>query len=448
VGAAMRDRDGLWFGWSGTVADAPSPPTTIEHDSVQYVVTDLKPNDFDEYYNGFANRALWPLLHYRVDLAEYLQTDFQGYRRVNDFFADRLSPLLRPDDLIWVHDYHLMPLARALRERGHKNRIGFFLHIPMPPYDLIQTLPTHREAFGALTDFDVIGFQTNGDAENFSRYALRVLGASTENGNTYKLNKQQFQVGVFPVGIEPIQFHDLARKSLATKFMGGFDRGMQGKRLVFGVDRLDYSKGILNRVQAFEKFLESSHEWWGKVTYLQVAPKSREDIPEYEQMYEKVSSQIGQINGRFGEIDWVPLRYVNRNYQREAIAGMLARADVGLVTPLRDGMNLVAKEFVAAQDPDDPGVLVLSEFAGAAAQLKQALIVNPHDVQSVSLAISKALQMDRIERMERYQSMMTNITAYDIAGWAESFLKALSDPTGTESTDRRHFVKERMTLPI
>jgi len=306
-----------------------------------------------------------------------------------------------------LFDYHLMPLAHALRDRGHKNRIGFFLHIPMPPQDLIQTLPTHRDAFGALTDFDLVGFQTEGDAENFSRYALRVLGASTENGTVYQLKNHRFQVGVFPVGIEPVQFQELAKKALATKFMGSFDRGMQGKRLVFGVDRLDYSKGILNRVHAFEQFLESADEWREKVTYLQVAPKSREDIPEYRQMYEKVSSRIGQINGRFGEIDWVPLRYVNRNYQRAAIAGMLAKADVGLVTPLRDGMNLVAKEFVAAQEPDNPGVLVLSEFAGAAAQLKEALIVNPHDVQSVARAILRALEMERPERIERYKAMMT-----------------------------------------
>ncbi|MEZ5730553.1 MAG: trehalose-6-phosphate synthase, partial [Burkholderiaceae bacterium] len=289
VDAAMREREGIWFGWSGKVSETPAAPAATEVDHVRYVVTDLRPTEFDEYYHGFANRVLWPILHYRVDLAEFSSANYEGYLRVNAFFADRLSEMLQPDDVIWVHDYHLMPLARALRIRGHMNRIGFFLHIPLPPPDLLTTLPKHKAIVGALTDFDLIGFQTENDAGNFARYLTTTIGAATRDGRLYQVGDRAFRIGVFPVGIDPHGIRKLASRAVKSSFVSDLERSLVGRSMVIGVDRLDYSKGILHRIDGYQRFLESSPDWRGKVTYLQIAPRSRSDIPEYADMDAAVS---------------------------------------------------------------------------------------------------------------------------------------------------------------
>jgi trehalose 6-phosphate synthase len=428
VEASMQGREGLWFGWSGNVSDDPAEPTVVERGRLKYVLTDLRPNDFQEYYNGYANRVLWPILHYRVDLAEFSQPEFEGYRRVNEFFADRLSPFLEEDDIIWVHDYHLMPFAVALRERGHANRIGFFLHTPMPPPDLLTTLPRHGQVVGALTEFNLIGFQTDNDAGNFARYLAIVVGAATRDGRRYRLGHQQFRVGVFPVGVDTVAFRRQAEQSTATDFARELEASLGGRTLLAGVDRLDYSKGILNRLDAFERFLGKYPEWHDKVTFLQIAPGSRSDIPEYVDIDAAVNAKVGHINGRFGGVAWVPLRYVSRAYKREEVAAVLRMARIAVVTPLRDGMNLVAKEFVAAQDPEDPGVLVLSQFAGAAAELEAALLVNPHDHGALADAIHVALNMPLQERRERHQEMLAVLEANQIRYWGQSFIEALTRP--------------------
>ncbi|HRP95416.1 MAG TPA: alpha,alpha-trehalose-phosphate synthase (UDP-forming) [Rhodocyclaceae bacterium] len=428
VEAAMRGREGMWLGWSGKVSEEPGALQTVERGRLRYVLTDVRPNDFQEYYNGFANRVLWPILHYRVDLAEFNQADFEGYRRVNEFFAERFGPLLEPDDVVWVHDYHLMPLARALRARGHGNRIGFFLHIPMPPPDLLTTLPRHEDVVGALAEFDLIGFQTENDAANFTRYLTTVTGAATHDGRRFRVGGRSFRVGVFPVGVDPQALRRLADTAQGGEFARELEASLAGRSLLIGVDRLDYSKGILHRLDAFERFLEKYPDWHGRATYLQIAPPSRADIPEYMDMDATVSAKVGHINGRFGGVAWVPLRYVNRSYQRDEIAVMLRMARVALVTPLRDGMNLVAKEFVAAQNADDPGVLVLSQFAGAAAELEAAVLVNPHDRDALATAIDTALRMPLEERRARHREMLAVIEANHIRFWGQSFLEALTRP--------------------
>lgn len=428
VDAAMRNREGIWFGWSGEKAEEPGPPTTVQRDNLQYILTDLHPQDFDEYYNGFANRVLWPILHYRVDLAEFNEADFGGYLRVNEFFAERLSPLLEVDDVLWVHDYHLIPLASALRQRGHANRIGFFLHIPMPPADLITALPHHDELIRALTQYNLIGFQTENDASNFARYLTRVVGAATPDGRRYHLEDQHFRVGVFPVGVDVAGFRRLAEEASQSQAAEDLRESLGGRALMVGVDRLDYSKGIVNRLDGYERFLERNPDWHNRVTCLQISPGSRQGIPEYADIDAAVSSRVGHINGRFGAVSWVPLRYVARNHQRADIAMVMRHARIGLVTPLRDGMNLVAKEFVAAQDADDPGVLVLSQFAGAAAELGGALIINPHDRDALADAMQQALRMPLKERQSRHRDMYAVLEANDIRFWGPSFIDALTRP--------------------
>ncbi len=297
VEAAMRNREGIWFGWSGEKAEEPGPATVVQRDNLQYILTDLHPQDFDEYYNGFANRVLWPILHYRVDLAEFNEAEFGGYQRVNEFFAERLSPLLEEDDVLWVHDYHLIPLASALRQRGHGNRIGFFLHIPMPPADLITALPHHDELLRALTEYNLIGFQTENDASNFARYLTRVVGAATPDGRRYHLEDQHFRVGVFPVGVDAAGFRRLAEEASQSQAAEDLRESLGGRALMVGVDRLDYSKGIVNRLDGYERFLELNPDWHNRVTCLQISPGSRQDIPEYADIDAAVSARVGISTG-------------------------------------------------------------------------------------------------------------------------------------------------------
>ncbi len=429
VNAALKHRTGVWFGWSGNVVDEPADtPTTFERDRVTYSVIDLSNADFQEYYNGFANRVLWPILHYRVDLAEFSRMELTGYFRVNENFADQISKILRPDDVVWVHDYHMMPLARYLRARGHENKIGFFLHIPMPPPDLIQALPRHADIVGALADYDLVGFQTESDRDNFGRYLSSQGALMSRDGFTYDFNGRLVRIATFPVSIETSSFAKTARRSARSTFVREVTDSLAGRRLMIGVDRLDYSKGILHRMEAFERFLRDYPDKRSQVTYLQITPKSRADIPEYASMDQQVSALAGRINGEFGEASGVPMRYVNRTYSRTALAGLYRSARVALVTPLRDGMNLVAKEYVAAQDPEDPGVLILSQFAGALGELGQgALVVNPHEGEGVAAAINRALDMPLDERKARHKLMYEVIERYDIDRWAETFLFALGE---------------------
>jgi trehalose 6-phosphate synthase len=425
VNAAFKHRPGTWFGWSGKVTTYPKAATRkMLHGQVTYITLDLSKEDHREYYNGFANRVLWPILHYRVDLAEFSRRDLSGYLRVNDHFARELHEVLGPDDLVWVHDYHLMPLAKALRGLGHKNRIGFFLHIPCPPPEMLTALPHHERLIPSLCDYDLVGFQTGDDAFNFSRYLTRECGLHSHDFN-FMVGDRTMRVDVFPVGIETGAFARLAQRSERLPLVQRVLESLAGRALIIGVDRLDYSKGIAHRLSAFERFLHTQPDWRGKVTYLQIAPKSRSEIPEYADIEQGIGAAAGRINGAYGEADWTPIRYVNRAYSRSTLAGLYRAARAGLVTPLRDGMNLVAKEYIASQNPDDPGVLILSRFAGAAHECKAALLVNPYDPDSVAIAIGRALSMPMAERRERHKSLFEVLSHNDIQYWADRFLGEL-----------------------
>jgi trehalose 6-phosphate synthase len=419
--ALLKNYKCVWVGWSGKAVDDPADVTVQHHtaDGTDYVVTDLCRQDFEEYYNGFANRVLWPVLHYRQDLAEFSRRDLSGYLRVNDRFAEILASQLKPGDLVWVHDYHLMPLARVLRARGLTNRIGFFLHIPMPPPEVIAAMPGHERVVGALADYDLVGFQTEADTANFARYIARQLGTSPHMGTL----PGGFRVGTFPVGIETADFLRMAREGVRDETVARL--AATTRDLVIGVDRLDYSKGLNLKFLAFEQMLKRHPEWCGQVTMLQITPKSRSAIAEYAAMEEELDTLSGRINADYGNCLWTPIRFVTRTYSRDMLAGMFRVARVGVVTPLRDGMNLVAKEFVAAQDREDPGVLVLSEFAGAAAELKAALLVNPNDPESVANTIHRALTMPLTERKNRHRDLLTAVRATDISKWSEKFIALL-----------------------
>ena len=431
---ALAHNGGIWVGWSGKVGAQDKLRTrSIKHNNVEYVVTDLTRHEFEEYYNGFANRVLWPILHYRLDLAEFARRDLSGYFRVNDHFATELEKVISDDDLIWAHDYHLIPIADALRRRGHANRIGFFLHVPFPPPEVITSLPNHEQLIPLLMQYDVVGFQTARDADNFVRYLISECDQAREmrifeiagRQTTVSVRGQQTRIGSFPVGIEPRVFQRLARRNMRSPLVKEMVASLGGRLLVIGVDRLDYSKGLVQRLDAFDHFLANHSEWIGKVIYLQITPKNRSEIPEYAELEEALGSAAGRINGKYGDVSWTPIRYVNRVYGRSALAGLYRTARVGLVTPLRDGMNLVAKEYVAAQNPDDPGVLILSRFAGAAIEFRRALLVNPYDPEQVAGAIAQALAMPIEERRARHQALLAAVVDYDVDRWQHEFLAAL-----------------------
>jgi trehalose 6-phosphate synthase len=450
VRSLLKQHGGLWFGWSGTVAaDRDLATSAIHQGGLSYVVTDLAESDYQEYYNGFANRVLWPILHYRLDLAEFTRRDLSGYRRVNVHFANQLNDLLQGDDVVWVHDYHLIPLAKMLRDRGHRNRIGFFLHIPFPPPEILTALPNHEWLIPQLSAYDLVGLQTQNDAVNCARYFENECRLELRGECAYQTADRMVQVGAFPIGIETEEFSRLARRSVRSALVRNVLDSLAGRAMMIGVDRLDYSKGLAQRMDAFDRFLTVYPDWRGKVTYLQITPKSRSEIQEYAGMERTISEAAGRINGTFGEAAWTPIRYVNRAYSRSVLAGLYRSARVGLVTPLRDGMNLVAKEYVAAQDPEDPGVLVLSRFAGAAAELTAALLVNPYDPETVATSISHALSMPVEERRTRHEALYRVVSANDVNAWSAHFLSTLTKrPDEPDRRDQSDFRTAASSTPL
>ncbi len=425
--AALRERGGLWFGWSGRSVNEVSGALHEQTDgAIRFLTMDLSKADLDSYYNGFSNRALWPLLHFRLDLVDYDRGKREGYWKVNRLFADTLAPRLREDDTVWIHDYHLIPLAALLRERGIGCRMGFFLHVPLPSADLMQALPEHRALFSALYAYDLLGFQTRRDVDRFQSYVRLFAGGSLVDADTIRTpDGRRVITSAFPIGIDTAQIARQARSAVGNKAVRSLRHSLQHRKLAIGVDRLDYSKGLPERFHGFERYLQRHPQGRGALTFLQIAPVSRGSVAEYRTLRSELEQLAGHINGAHADADWTPLRYVNRNYAHSTLTGFYREAAVGLVTPLRDGMNLVAKEYVASQNPDDPGVLVLSLLAGAADELQQALLVNPHDLDGVADAIAHAADMPRAERIERWRAMMEHLQEFDIHRWQREYLQVL-----------------------
>jgi trehalose 6-phosphate synthase len=412
---ALEKRDALWFGWSGgTAAETEGTPALLRHGRTTYATIDLGHDDYRHYYQGFSNAALWPVLHYRLGVARFDREDWVGYRRVNAAFAAALAPQLRPDDTIWVHDFHLFLLAAELRALGCRQKIGFFLHVPFPPRAVFTGLPNAHAVLEAMAAPDAIGVQTEDDAENL-RAALIAAG----------LADAALRVGAFPIGIDAEGFAALAAQRAGSKEVRQLHASLVDRALAIGVDRLDYTKGLPQRIAGFGKLLERFPRHRGKVTFLQVAPVSRGDVAQYRALRRELDEGVGRINGQYAEPDWAPIRYLTRGVPRPLLAGYMRLARIGLVTPLRDGMNLVAKEYVAAQDPADPGVLILSRFAGAALELDGALLVNPLDPDDIAEALDVAMDMPAEERLDRWRRMHAAVVATTASIWCRRFLSAL-----------------------
>jgi trehalose 6-phosphate synthase len=426
LSAALREYSGMWFGWSGSTTPEFSGQLSFKKvQGVTVATIDLEEQDVQEYYNGFANKTLWPLFHYRIDLTAYDRSFSEGYARVNQRFAATLAPLIHDGDLIWIQDYHLIPLGRDLRGLGIGNLMGFFLHIPWPARQLLTTLPRHRQLVEALFAYDLIGFQTEDWLDAFKDYVVNEIGGEVLADGRLRAFGRTVQAGAFPIGIDAQDFKALAVNDVARESEERMRESATGRQMIVGVDRLDYSKGLPERLLGYEQFLHDHAEMREKVFMLQIAPPSRNEVDTYQDLRVELDALSGRINGEFSTVDWVPVRYVNSAHRRDELAGIYRAAAVALVTPLRDGMNLVGKEYVAAQDPEDPGVLILSRFAGAASQMQGAIIVNPFSPEEMSEALARALSMPREERISRWRRLMEGVLENDVNAWRDAFVDQL-----------------------
>ena len=419
----------LWFGWSGRRSARGSGTTHIQRsEGITYATIDLTEADYKSFYVNFSNGALWPLLHFRLGLLDFRSEDYSGYRSVNRQFATALLPLLRSDDIIWVHDYHMIPMAAELRALGVTNRIGFFLHTPFVPPPIFNALPRAAELLTGLCAYDIVGFHTRTYRTAFLDCITETLGVRPDPEGRFVLRSHAVRAIVDPIGIDAEAFTKQAAESARGSDARLLRESLTKGGLAIGVDRLDYSKGLINRFEAIGRFFAQYPQHRRQLSFLQIAARSREEQGAYQRLRRELDRIVGDTNGRYSEFDWTPLRYMTRAVKRDTLAGFFRLSRLAVVTPLRDGMNLVAKEYVAAQDPADPGVLILSRFAGAAEEMTEALIVNPYDADDIAEAMHIGLSMDIEERRERWQALHQNVSDHTARRFCTVFLDHLARP--------------------
>jgi trehalose 6-phosphate synthase len=421
IASILQSQPSIWFGWNGAVSeidDIDPHLTGVSIGNTLIASLPLMESEFRDYYLGYSNSVLWPVFHDRLDLAQFENGYYSEYRNVNRRFADELHSLLRPDDIVWVHDYHLIPMALELRKLGISNRLGFFLHTSVPPAQSYLAIPEHRELSRALSAYDLIGLQTQYDVSNLiDIFKHSAAGQLLSNGRI-SVYGRQVKVLSIPVGIDVNYFN------LGPHFDTENEPDDIQHRIV-GIDRLDYTKGLPQKFRAFGRFLEQNPDYRAHITLSQIAQPTRETLEAYSDIRSELESLSGSINGQYSELGWVPITYINRGVDRQELQRIYSQSNVGLVTPLRDGMNLVCKEYVASQNPDSPGVLILSQFAGAAEQLTDALIVNPYNIDEVAHAIKCALEMPLKERRHRHELLYEKVKRGNSAQWCQTFISAL-----------------------
>jgi alpha,alpha-trehalose-phosphate synthase [UDP-forming] len=421
----LAARSGLWLGWSGVTVETPAPTPVIEDqgEGPVFAWVDFSPRWRDRYYDGFCNRGLWPLFHSFPGRVRFVDDEWSCYTEVNRAFAQAARDLVERDVPIWVHDYHLLLVARELRRLGHRGPIGLFLHVPFPGMDLFSMVPWADVLIAGMLEFDLVGFQTDGHLDSFLQ-CVRMLSCARLGDDAIEHGERRTCARVLPIGVVPEGFQEPPEPDIAEE-VEVLLRSIAQTRLILGVDRLDYTKGIPERLHAFGVFLEGFPEWRNQVSLVQVSVPSRTQVPEYAEERTRVEQTVGRINGEFGETHWTPIRYLYRSYKRNQLAQFYRAAAVGYVTPLRDGMNLVAKEYVAAQDPANPGVLLLSRFAGAARELDAAVLTNPYHPDGMARDLDRALRMPLEERCSRHARLQAAVSGSTAITWAEAFLAAL-----------------------
>ena len=417
----------LWIGWAGGSVKEKyhneiRKKTLSEYNSYPIFISQKA---IDNFYYGFCNKTIWPLFHCFPSHAVYDDSFWNYYRTVNKYFCESIMNVMRSDDIVWIHDYHLMLLPGLIRENYPDALIGFFLHIPFPPFEIYRLLPKkwRIEILEGILGADVIGFHTYDYTQNFLRSILRLLGLEHDLGNI-KLSDRTVRVDTFPMGIHYTKFFEYANSTEVQKEKENIKKAFGNAKIILSVDRLDYTKGIINRLHGFELFLERNPQWHEKVVLLLVVVPSRLGVESYQNMKNKIDEMVGKINGRFGNINWSPIHYQYRYLPFENLVTLYAASDVALVTPLRDGMNLIAKEYIATR-VDKTGVLILSEMAGAAKELLEAVIINPNHKEEIAHALQEALEMPLEEQKERNGIMQSILRKYDVIRWAEDFINAL-----------------------
>ena len=423
---ALRARGGMWLGWSGkTVPDSePIESGIIESGTAHFAWVDYKESWYREYYSAFCNGTLWPLFHSFPSRVMFSDASWASYQEVHEHLADYAAQLVGRRAMLWAHDYHLLLFAKAMRQRGHTGPMGHFLHIPFPSLDMFQMIPWAGQILDALLDFDLLGFHTPQHVANFLACASAMLPVKVAD-DVVQYRGRSTHVAAMPIGIIPDAFQETPEQAVVEE-IEGLMRALGDAKLVLGVDRLDYTKGIPERLIAFGKLLENFPEWRGKVSLVQVSVPSRADVPLYAEQRASIETIVGRINGEFGEAAWVPIRYLYRSYAKGQLAQLYRAASVGYVTPLRDGMNLVAKEYVAAQDPENPGVLLLSQFAGAAVEMRDAVLTNPYHAEGMARDLDRSLRMQLDERRTRHTKLLASVQRSNAVTWAEGFLDALN----------------------
>jgi alpha,alpha-trehalose-phosphate synthase [UDP-forming]/trehalose-phosphatase len=421
----LASRGGLWLGWSGRTipGDEASEPQMAEDASPPLAWIDFPQSWIEKYYNGFCNRSLWPLLHSFPSRVRFTDPEWEAYQAANEAFATAAMSLVDPDATVWVHDFHMLLLAGALRRRGHRGPIGLFLHVPFPGPDMFSMIPWADQLLDEMLEFDLIGLHTRWHVENL-RHCVGALSPARVGDDVIEHRGRRIRVDAFPIGIVPESFQEPPEPAMAEE-ISALLNAIAPNRLVVGVDRLDYTKGIPERLRAFARLFTLFPEWRGKVSLVQVSVPSRADVPDYAEQRSQIENAVGHINGELGEASWVPVRYLYRSYPRNELSQLYRAADVGYITPLRDGMNLVAKEYVAAQDPANPGALLLSRFAGAAFELKDAILTNPWHEDGMARDLDRALRMPLDERRERHAKLLEAVMRTTAVSWAEDFLHAL-----------------------
>jgi trehalose 6-phosphate synthase/phosphatase len=426
----LRERGGTWIGWPGIAGKIPKVPLAQATRDAGYKVVPvaLSETERDEFYYGYSNEVIWPLFHDLQNFCNFEPAYWQTYNEVNERYADAIARYSQPNDFVWVHDYHLMYAAQALRERGVRAALTFFLHIPFPPYDIFSKLPQQQRLLRALLQFDLLGFQTRRDLRNFLGCVRRVMMdakvVARRELQLVRFEKREIRLGHFPIGIDFDSFEKGAMSEGAAQRSQQLRAAFPDCQLILGVDRLDYSKGIPERLRAFRNALERHPELHGRVVLIQVVVPSRVEIPRYHEFKQRIDRLVGDINGRFSTSNWLPVQYHFRGLDRDDLLAHYRGCDIAFVTPLKDGMNLVAKEYCACRI-DENGVLILSDFAGAAEQLKTgALLVNPYDVEEVADTILKAFRMTEAERTARMKRMRRVVRDENVFWWVDSFLAA------------------------
>jgi trehalose 6-phosphate synthase len=424
----VRGSGGAWIGWAGGTGEAPAP---FELDGMYLRPISLSSDELDYYYEGESNATIWPLYHDAVETPEFHRHWRQAYYRVNERFARAAAELAAPGATVWVHDYQLQLVPAMLRELRGDLRIGFFLHIPFPPVELFMQFPWRQRLLQGLLGADLVGFQRPGGAENFLRLTRSLLGLEPVGDHVMLDDGRTVTARAFPISIDVAEMERLAADPHIQQRAKQLGEELGGnRRLLLGVDRLDYTKGIEHRLKAYRELLAEGRLSNRDVALVQVATPSRLRVAQYRQLRERVEREVGRINGEHGQVGIAPVHYLFRSYDREELLALYLAADVMLVTPLRDGMNLIAKEYVAART-DNTGSLVLSEFTGAAAELPEAFLVNPHDVDGLKEAFVAALETPAAERSERMRRMREHVAAHDVVRWAGEFLDALNEPVRT-----------------